>query len=80
VKSVLIRVASTVLTVALLAAPAAAFAQVPTREGNIWNWRDHQPTEAQVQQNEKAAGVAPTPSEDAAEAATLDRIYRQLQN
>ncbi len=48
------------LAVVLLAAPAAAVAQTPApaREGDIWDWRDHQPTAAQVQQNAKAAGVA----------------------
>jgi hypothetical protein len=57
---------------------AFAQAQTPTRIGNIWNWRDHQPTETQVRQEEKAAGVAPTPSEESSEAATLDQINRQL--
>jgi hypothetical protein len=89
---------ATVLTVALLVAPVAVFAEAttpaqapapsqaktlakteaPAREGNIWDWRAHQPTEGQVEQQEKAAGVAPTPSEKATEAATLDDIYRQL--
>jgi hypothetical protein len=41
-------------------------------------WRDHQPTETQVQREEKAAGIAPTPSEESSEAATLDKIYREL--
>ena len=49
-KNIPFSMAATVLTVALLAAPAAAFAQpqVPTREGNIWGWRDHQPTDPRV--------------------------------
>jgi len=42
---------------------AQAAAQVPTREGNVWNGKDHQPTEGQVQHNEQAVGVAPTPSQ-----------------
>jgi hypothetical protein len=69
-----------VLAIALFAAPITAFAQTetPTRVDNIWNGRDHQPTEAQVRQKERAAGIAPTPSRDAAEAATLNQINRQL--
>lgn len=69
-----------VLLAALLMAPIEAFAQAqtPTRVANIWDWRDHQPTETQVQREEKAAGIAPTPSEESSEAATLDQIYRQL--
>jgi hypothetical protein len=77
--TVSIRIPAAVLTFALLAAPATGFAnQVPTREGNIWNWTDHQPTMEQVQRQEKAAGVAPTPSQGATDAATVDRIYREL--
>ncbi len=53
-------------------------AQVQTREGNTWDWRDHQPTEPQVQQDERAAGVAPTQSEQDSAAATVDQLYRQL--
>jgi hypothetical protein len=79
-KSVLTRMPSMVLAVALLAAPVTAFAQAqpPTRVGNIWNWHDHQPTETQVQREEKAAGIAQTPSQEASDAATLSQIYRQL--
>jgi hypothetical protein len=79
-KSALIRLPSIVLAVALLAAPVAAFAQTqtPTRIDNIWNWHDHQPTEAQVLREEKAAGIAPTASQEASDAATLSQIYRQL--
>jgi len=77
--TVSIRIPTAVLTFALLAAPATGFAdQLPTRDGNIWDWRDHQPTTVQVQKQEKAAGVAPTPSQGASEAATVDRLYRQL--
>jgi hypothetical protein len=79
-KSILTRVPSTVLAGALLAAPVTAFAQAqpPTRVDNIWDWHDHQPTETQVQRKEKAAGIAPTPSQEASDAATLRQIYRQL--
>jgi hypothetical protein len=68
------------VTLALLAAPAAGFAQTgtPTREGNIWGWCDHQPTMAQTRQSEEAAGIAPTPSQRDASSATVDQLYREL--
>jgi hypothetical protein len=74
------RLSAIALTFALLAMPVVAFAQAgtPTREGNIWDWRDHQPTEAQVQMNERAAGIAPAPSQRASEAATVDHLYQEL--
>jgi hypothetical protein len=69
-----------VLAAVLLAAPAAAVAQAPApaREGDIWDWRDHQPTAAQVQQKAKAAGVAPTQSQRNSTTATVDHLYQQL--
>jgi hypothetical protein len=63
---------------ALLVAPAAGFAGVPIREGNIWDWRNHQPTETQVERSEQAAGVAPAPAQRDAAAATVDELNRQL--
>ena len=36
-------------------------AATPTREGNIWDHKDHQPTEAEVRAAEKAAGITPIP-------------------
>jgi hypothetical protein len=68
------------LLAALLAASVAGFAQAqtPTREGNIWDWRNHQPTEADVEQKEKAAGVAPSASERASTAATENHLDRKL--
>lgn len=81
-KNVSTRVFSVGLAIALLIAPVAAFAQAqtPVREGDTWNWQDHQPTELQVQREEKAAGIAPTPSQQASDMATLNEIYRQLLN
>lgn len=34
----------------------------PRREGNIWDYKDHQPTEAEVRAAERAAGIAPPSS------------------
>ena len=69
------------LTFALLAMPVVAHSQqagTPTREGNIWGWRDHQPAEAQVQENERAAGIAPTQSQRDSTAAAVDQLYQEL--
>lgn len=79
-KNFLTRALSTALAIALLGASPAAIAkaQTPVRVGNIWGWHDHQPSEMQVQQQEKAAGIAPTPSQQASDTATLNQIYRQL--
>jgi hypothetical protein len=68
------------LALALLAAPAVTYAQpVATQNGNVWDWRAHQPTEGRVQQKEHAAGVAPTPSQRDQAATTVDDLYRQLE-
>ena len=74
------RIPAMVLTFALLAAPAATFAQseVPPREDNVWDWRDHQPTEADVSQKEKAAGIAPAPSQRDSDSAAVDELYQHL--
>jgi hypothetical protein len=74
------RISTMALAFALLAAPMAAFSHtgVPTREGNVWDWRDHQPTQAGVSRKEKAAGIAPAPSQQESSAATVDELYRQL--
>lgn len=64
--------------VAQTPAPAPVQGHTATREGNEWDWRDHQPNEAGVLAKERAAGVAPSASETAATAATENRIERQL--
>ena len=74
-----LRISTVALMLALLAAPAAvAQTGTPTREGNIWGWRDHQPTMAQTRRSEEAAGIAPTPSQGDASSATVDQLYREL--
>jgi hypothetical protein len=74
------RIPAVALAFALLAAPEAGFAQsrAPAREGNIWGWSDHQPTMAQVRQQEKAVGIAPTPSRRDSIAAAEDQLNRRL--
>jgi len=67
------------LTVALLAAPAAAFGQASaaSRDANVWGWHDHQPTQAEVVQRERAASIAASPSQRDSAGATVDELYRQ---
>jgi hypothetical protein len=69
-----------VLSFALHAAPAAAFTQsgVPARDANVWAWRDHQPAEADISQKERAAGIAPTPSQRDSDSVAVDQLYQQL--
>jgi hypothetical protein len=62
----------------LLATGASAGAQTPTHDADTWGWRRHQPIKAQIRQDEKAAGVALTPSQANSDAAELDGIYQQL--
>jgi len=73
------------LLVILAAGAAPGFAQataptssVPTREGNVWNHMDHQPTAA-VGGAEQNAGVAPTAQQSRREDEELARLNRQLQ-
>jgi hypothetical protein len=68
------------LTCALFTVPSLAVAQAgpPTRDGNVWDWRVHQPTEAQVQRRENEVGIAPSRAQVDRDKATLDRLNRQL--
>lgn len=68
------------MAVALLLPPATTLAQTgaPTREGNTWDWRDHQPTKTEVSRMEKAAGIAPAPSQNASNTANVEALYQQL--
>lgn len=50
----------------------------PSRQANTWDWRHHQPTEAGVEQNEQAAGVASSPARQQSSAAAVDHLDRQL--
>ena len=65
------------LALLLIASAAPALAQ-PAREGNIYDWRDHQPTEGSVQAKERAAGVAPPAAASAANGEAVDQLGKQL--
>jgi hypothetical protein len=56
--------------------PLIAHAQA-AREGNEYDFRDHQPT-AQVQSQEKAAGVAPDATQSKHENQTLGALDKNL--
>jgi len=73
------RIPALALAVALLAVPAATFGQTPapSRDANVWGWHDHQPTQAEVMQRERAAGVAASPSRRDSAEDTVDELYRQ---
>jgi hypothetical protein len=83
------QISALALAVALLAAPPATLGQTPapsrdapsrdapSRDANVWGWHDHQPTQAEVVQRERAAGVAASPSQRDSAGATVDELYRQ---
>ena len=50
----------------------------PSRDANVWGWHDHQPTQAEVVQKERAAGVAASPARRDSAEDTVDELYRQL--
>jgi small-conductance mechanosensitive channel len=64
------------MAVLLLAAGPASAQQA--REANIWNGRDHEPNPAEVQAQEKSAGVAPDNQQVRQEDEQLQRMARQL--
>ncbi|HME22706.1 MAG TPA: hypothetical protein VKI44_15460 [Acetobacteraceae bacterium] len=66
--------------VALGAAPAFAVAQdrVPTREGNIWDWNDHEPVPSVVSRDEQATGIAQPPAQQEKATGEIESLYRQL--
>jgi hypothetical protein len=57
--------------------PALAQAQA-LREGNIWDFKDHQPTAGEVQSQEKSAGVGPSQGQARHQQDELDVEGRQL--
>lgn len=59
------------------AAPALANGP-PSREGNIWDWRAHQPQQGAVSAKEHAAGIAQAPQARDRTMQELDRLNREL--
>jgi hypothetical protein len=50
----------------------------PERIGSIYGGLDHQPTQSEVQDRERAAGVGASMAQQQRNAATVDRLYQQL--
>jgi hypothetical protein len=67
---------TTIFLLSVLALPAKA--QQSSRDGNVWNGREHQPTQERVQHREQAAGIAPSTQQRTATDAELDQLSRQL--
>jgi hypothetical protein len=76
----ILRITAMGLALAVSAESPAVLAQssAATREGNVWGWRDHQPTQTRTLQDEKAAGIAPNQSQLDTNAAAEDQLFRQL--
>jgi len=66
------------LAAAILALPAAAFAQA--RNGNVYDGLAHEPAAGPVRQDEQAAGVAPSQGTANAENRELENLDQQLTN
>jgi hypothetical protein len=62
----------------LLFAVPSAMAQQTDRHGNVWNGKDHEPNPAAVQSREKAAGIAPSPTEQQRQNALVEGQARNL--
>jgi len=75
-----ILIAVTMAALLAISITSVAKARTPTREGNIWDWRNHQPTETQVDRKERAAGVAPSASERAATETAENDLAQRLLN
>jgi hypothetical protein len=73
----MIRVVSMALAAALIALPAAAHAQA--RNGDVYDGKDHEPAAGLTRQDERAAGIAPTQREDAAENHDLAVIQQNVE-
>jgi spermidine/putrescine-binding protein len=65
---------------ALAAYSGAAFAQAQSsgRVDNIWGGYAHQPTEAQVTQQEKSAGLTPSQQQQKAANDDVESVYQSL--
>ncbi|HYZ61298.1 MAG TPA: hypothetical protein VE650_02510 [Acetobacteraceae bacterium] len=55
-----------------------AAGETPRRIGPIWDGLNHEPNPAEVEARRGARGLATDPRAEAARAAELDRLYREL--
>lgn len=75
------RFAMAMLAAALAAAAsgtALAQERVPTREGNTWDWRHHEPVPSDVMHKEQATGIAPSAPQQERSNDDVERLYRNL--
>jgi hypothetical protein len=56
----------------------SAIAQQTDRNGNVWNGGNHEPNPAAVQNKEKVAGIAPSPTEQQRQNALVEGQARNL--
>jgi hypothetical protein len=69
----------TALAIGLLSVPAhAEEAMPPSRIANIYGGFHHQPTRAQIESRERAAGLAASTRHQSSEDAALQQLYQQL--
>jgi hypothetical protein len=64
--------------VSCLTLASAEQGEPPARIGNIYGGLDHQPTQSEVQDRERAAGVGANTVQQQRNAATVDQLYEQL--
>jgi hypothetical protein len=56
-----------------------ADASIPSREGNIYDHKRHQPTEAEVEAAEKAAGADLSPSLEIGRASDIENLRQEIE-
>jgi len=56
----------------------SAQTQQPGREDNIWGGKAHQPTQSDVNQQEKAAGIAPPQQDQQQTTDEVESLYQSL--
>lgn len=68
------------VAMALATSPGAAFAQARTsaRVDNIWGGYAHQPTQSEVTQQEKSAGLTPSEQQQKAANDDVESVYQSL--
>ncbi|HYZ62603.1 MAG TPA: hypothetical protein VE650_09120 [Acetobacteraceae bacterium] len=66
------------LALAILLASAGEVRAQAARNGPEWGGKDHQPTESEVIQREKQAGIRPPPGQVDRNQQTVDQLGREL--
>ncbi len=68
------------VAMALAASPGAAFAQARTsaRLDNVWGGYAHQPTQSEVTQQEKSAGLTQSQQQQKAANDDVESVYQSL--